>query len=187
MTWDTGDGRPPRVPQRPDAGPQDSLPSERPTPSRNEPMPVIGDPASTPGQEVATPTSGAPVPYGGPTPMNAIFSDLKRSGHWVVPSHMRSRVIFGDAYLDLREAQIAPGQTRIDLHLVCGDVKILVPPGLAVDVQGSIGLGDTKIDLGSHPFEDGTSLLITVTGVMADLKVKALAPGRKVSRSWKWF
>lgn len=53
----------------------------------------------------------------------------------------RGRVVCGNLELDLREAQLAPGVTTIEVDVTMGNVEFIVPPGMRVDVEASSFLG----------------------------------------------
>lgn len=146
-------------------------------------LPVIGGagevaPANRPGQALE------PEPD---QSLNALFGDVKRAGSWVVPKKSSAFLLFGDMMLDLREAQLQPGENRIEVFTVFGDVRVLAPPGLRVDAHGATLLGDAEVDMGSTPTTSGPYVSLYVSGVFGDVKVKTFAPGEKPSKRWRWF
>ncbi len=69
------------------------------------------------------------------TAARAFMSSVERRGRWTVPQELAVRAFWGHVELDLREAELAPGTTTIDVGVVMGNVEILVPPGMAVDSE----------------------------------------------------
>ena len=70
--------------------------------------------------------------------------------------------VFGSAQIDLRDASLADGRAVIDLTVLFGGVKLRIPDGWAVDVQGTHLLGgvqDERIRSAHSP--DGEQLTIT--------------------------
>src|SRR3954467_7465315 len=61
--------------------------------------------------------------------------DIKRSGAWVVPEESSFRSYFGHVKLDLREATITTQEIRIDAFTPFGNIDLLVPEGVCVEVQ----------------------------------------------------
>ena len=70
--------------------------------------------------------------------------DIKRSGAWVVPAESSFRSYFGHVKLDLREATITAQEIRIDAFTPFGNIDLLVPEGVHVDVRAAAKLGKLK-------------------------------------------
>src|SRR5882672_9259660 len=47
--------------------------------------------------------------------LRVILGSVERYGAWAVPPHLAARVLWGNLELDLRDAQLAPGVTTIDV------------------------------------------------------------------------
>jgi signal transduction histidine kinase len=69
------------------------------------------------------------------TELRASFGSVERAGPWPVPRELDVRVRFGHAMLDLREAVLEPGETVFRLNIRMGNLELIVPPELAVDLQ----------------------------------------------------
>ncbi len=67
----------------------------------------------------------------------SLFGSLKRRGAMVVPGELQVTSVFGSMVLDLREACFTTATTEMRVRVVCGNLEIIVPPGLAVDCEGS--------------------------------------------------
>jgi hypothetical protein len=72
----------------------------------------------------------------------AVFSQARKKGRWRPAAQMKVRSVFGDVKLDFREAEMAAGLTEVDATAVFGSVKIVVPPEILVDCDGTAVLGD---------------------------------------------
>jgi Domain of unknown function (DUF1707)/Cell wall-active antibiotics response 4TMS YvqF len=77
------------------------------------------------------------------------FGDVKRSGPWTVPAENSFRTWLGHVKLDLREAQISATETRIHARALFGNIDLLVPEGIAVEVQARTRLGRTNLKASS--------------------------------------
>lgn len=66
--------------------------------------------------------------------LRATMSSIERRGRWVVPRELSVVVTWGNAHLDLRDAVLPPEGATIDVRVVMGNLEIVVPPGLRVDV-----------------------------------------------------
>ena len=67
--------------------------------------------------------------------------DIKRKGAWVVPAECRFRSYFGAVIVDLREATITAQEVRIDARTPFGNIVLLVPEGVDVEVRASALIG----------------------------------------------
>ena len=90
---------------------------------------------------VPVPATTALVPV---KQMRAMFAAIERTGAWTVPRELRARVFCGHLLLDLRHATLAPGLTTIAVHVTMGNVEVLVPPGVAVELDASPVLGNVE-------------------------------------------
>ena len=75
--------------------------------------------------------------------------NVKRSGQWTVPAESSFRSWTGHIKLDLREAKISAPEIRIHARAMFGNILLLVPQGVAVEVQARTRLGRTNLQAGS--------------------------------------
>ena len=61
--------------------------------------------------------------------------DIKRKGVWLVPAQCRVRSCFGSVSVDLCEATVTAQELRIDARTPFGNMVLLVPEGVDVDVD----------------------------------------------------
>lgn len=71
----------------------------------------------------------------------SFFAEVKRRGAWSPPQELQARIVFGSMLLDLREARLQPGVTTIDVSVIFGELKVIVPPGVRVVSEGSAVFG----------------------------------------------
>lgn len=71
----------------------------------------------------------------------AVMGGAVRKGHWTPPRRLRVVAVLGGAELDFREAALAPGVTEVYITAVMGGVNIIVPPQLAVEMEGVAVMG----------------------------------------------
>jgi len=69
--------------------------------------------------------------------------DVRRSGRWTVPAENSFRTWFGHIRLDLRKAQLSTTEIHIHARAVFGNVDLLVPDGVRVDVRARTQVGRT--------------------------------------------
>ncbi len=78
-----------------------------------------------------------------PLELRAIMGSCERRGAWKVPSRVDAQVRFGNMELDLREAQLGP-ETTINARVYMGNLEIIVPSDLAVDVAVDSIMGNVE-------------------------------------------
>lgn len=71
----------------------------------------------------------------------AVMGGVQRQGAWTAARHTRVVCIMGGAILDFREARLPPGTTEVTVFAMMGGAQIIVPPGLAVEMDGSAFMG----------------------------------------------
>jgi hypothetical protein len=75
----------------------------------------------------------------------AVMGNTVRRGRWRVGEHTSSITLMGNATIDLREATLAGPEVRITLLCAMGNVHVVVPDGVEVDL-GAIALLGNKVD-----------------------------------------
>jgi hypothetical protein len=138
-------------------------------------------PASTTALAPATVALAPAVsePAGAPETVYAIFGGVERRGAWTVPRNWRVVAMFGGAQLDLREARFPTGVIDLEVKAVFGGVQIVVPPGLAVEVNGSAILGGFQNvnRAPAHPDPDVPLLRVRGTAIMGGVDITMRLPG----------
>jgi len=76
----------------------------------------------------------------------AVFSEAKRVGDWLPGRSTEVRSVFASVQLDLREAKLAAGTTVFHATVVFGELEIIVPRGLPVDVDCRVVFGEIDQD-----------------------------------------
>ena len=111
--------------------------------------------------------------------MIAILGGVDRKGAWTVPASIKSYTVIGGTTLDFREARLAPGVTEINVRVILGGVEIIVPPGVAVEADGTAILGGFE-DMHSAPDkvdEDTPLLRISGLAIMGGVEIETRMPG----------
>ena len=73
-----------------------------------------------------------------------IFGPIRRSGAWQVADE-EMWLFVGDVHLDMTQAEIPPGETRIRVFGFVGDVRLLVPEGVGVSVSSMAFVTDARV------------------------------------------
>lgn len=88
------------------------------------------------------------------------MGDVKRSGAWVVPAYSEFRSWTGNIKLDLRQATISSREIVIDAFTPLGNIDLLVPEGVHVEVRAETRLGSLKQDA-SAPAPGAPRVILT--------------------------
>jgi hypothetical protein len=116
----------------------------------------------------------------------AVMSELKKRGAWIPARRNLVKVIMGSATIDLREALLGPGVTQFDVSAVMGEVKILVPPGVAVECSGSAFMGEFDDMHTAAVAEPGVPRVdIIGSAFMGSVHVKSRLPGESALEAWR--
>ena len=110
------------------------------------------------------------------------MGDVKRSGAWVVPAHSEFRSWAGNIKLDLRQATISSREIVIDAFTPLGNIDLLVPEGVHVEVRADTRLGSLKQDAGA-PTPGAPRVILTGGTVFGSIKVRNKRLWEKLLRS----
>ncbi|MGE4425841.1 MAG: DUF1707 domain-containing protein [Solirubrobacteraceae bacterium] len=119
------------------------------------------------------PTATGAAVAAAPVHEATIFGDLRRGGAWRVPAESRWRATFGDIVLDLRSARVDASEITIHARTVFGDVTLLVPEGIVVDVRARASFGSVRQDAGHAAAPGAPRIVLTGRTVFGDVKVRA--------------
>jgi hypothetical protein len=135
--------------------------------------------------ETATAGLAAPLPVGISQPeekITNVFGESKRQGRWRLRGGLRLTNVFGSCELDLRE--VAVGPEAMSAHTITitgrnvfGEVKVIVPEGVEVEMTGSCVFGARTMDLAPVPRLSGTPLIrIDVNTLFGEITVRSRGP-----------
>ena len=104
----------------------------------------------------------------------SVFGDIRRTGWWSPRRTMWPFAVFGDIDLDLRQATMPPGEVVINAVAPFGNIDVLVPDGVKVDVGGLTMFGSTSVSVGEAA-ASGSAAVIRVRGfsLFGSLKVRS--------------
>jgi hypothetical protein len=114
----------------------------------------------------------------------AVIGNDERAGRWRPGEDTRALALIGDCILDLRQAEVEGGEVRITAIAVIGDVRVVVPPGVAVELDGVSLLGDKKYRVGDLPAPPPGAPRVRVTAyaVVGDVTVTSAPPVSPLDR-----
>jgi hypothetical protein len=116
------------------------------------------------------------------------FGHRRQVGRWRLPGALRARGLFGDIYLDLREAIVNDDVVEISAVTLFGNLCVDVPEGVEVELTGFDVLGDRELRLAPVPRRSGTPLIrIRAHGLLGDVYVRTPIDGEEPPSWWSWF
>jgi Domain of unknown function (DUF1707)/Cell wall-active antibiotics response 4TMS YvqF len=108
-----------------------------------------------------------------PTRASTAFGDVHRAGTWSVPAEGRWLSLFGDVVLDLREARVAGPETQIDAGTIFGDVELLVPEGVEVEVRSRTVFGALEQEAGDAAPRHAPRIVLRGGSLFGDVRIHA--------------
>lgn len=146
--------------------------------SREQLSEVVADlpaaPALAPGRQLLP---GSPSVVG-------ILGSAKRKGRWRVGHELHAVAILGECKIDLREAIIDAEVISVDALCIMGNIEIIVPEGVEVELQGVAILGTKELKVGdARPFTSGPLVQVTGLCVMGEIKIRDKPT--LLERAWK--
>ena len=110
----------------------------------------------------------------------ALLGGSDREGRWVVPPGYTAVAMLGGVTLDMRSATFAEPVTQVRASAFLGGVRILVPPGVIVRVNGrgvAGGYGHSTDDEGGAAASPGAPVLeVSGVAMLGSVEVDCRAP-----------
>jgi len=143
-------------------------------------------------------TDMIPAPGGAPVVVDAdrvrsrgflisVLGGTNRAGRWIPARKNFALGVLGGITLDFREALLGSGITDVNVLAVLSGIEIVVPPEMAVEVDGMAVLGgfeyNTDAPLRSDP--DSPTLRIRGLAVLGGVNVEVRLPGETAREAKK--
>ncbi len=111
--------------------------------------------------------------------MTVILSSVNKDGPWQVPALLKVRSALGSSVLDFRQAQFDSTHTELRLHLSLGNVEIIVPPSVIVEIEATAILGSIERKGTAPPAPVGNSPTLRITGlaILSSVEISTRLPG----------
>jgi hypothetical protein len=109
----------------------------------------------------------------------SVLGGTNRTGRWIPARKNFALGILGGLSLDFRESLLGPGVTELNVLAILGGVEIIVPPEMAVEVDGMALLGGfnhhTDVPLRTDP--NVPTLRVRGLAVLGGVDVEVRLPG----------
>ncbi|AEB10800.1 LiaF domain-containing protein [Marinithermus hydrothermalis] len=132
---------------------------------RREPVPLSPEPpaqgvgqGNTAAQPVAVESSAEPYLYHAAT-----FAKTALKSHASAFKGGNVQAVCGKAVLDLREARLAEQRAVLNVSVVCGSVRLMIPAGWRVEVTAPVILGQVQ-PVGAPPPTDPDAPVLRLPG-----------------------
>lgn len=102
-----------------------------------------------------------------------------------MPTDGSWRTYFGDVTLDLREAHVAGREISIQADTMFGDIELLVPEGLLVEVRSHTVFGDVKQESGHSATAGSVRVVLTGRTIFGDVRVHPQRTREKLMAKWR--
>ncbi len=111
--------------------------------------------------------------------LRVIMSSVGRRGRWAVPRNLDLRVLWGSAELDFRNASLGPGITTIHVRVFMGNLEVILPPHLGIDVDVSSFAGSVTERHRVPPDSDPARPMLRIVGTVrfGNLEITTRLPG----------
>ena len=106
----------------------------------------------------------------------AVFASIERKGRWRLPRRAGLLVVFGDADIDLRTAEIGGPVVTITAFLLFGNADFYVPTGVDVDLGGLTVFGHRREHGVDEPSAEAPLVRIRVFSLFGTSDVWRVAP-----------
>lgn len=109
--------------------------------------------------------------------MAVLFEHAKREGRWTMPRVLRVVVVCGHVELDLSDAVLLPGTSRIVLSAWLSNVEITVPAWIRLESDGTVDI--TRRD--GEPPSAAPLAVVTLTGQANASKVEVKPSAARIT------
>jgi Domain of unknown function (DUF1707)/Cell wall-active antibiotics response 4TMS YvqF len=120
--------------------------------------------------------SAQPIRLDNRRAVSGVLRRERRDGRWVVPDTFAVNAIFGEVVLDLRGALLQSERTIVYATVIAGQLEVIVPEGVVVQISGKSVLG-RRIVRGGPPATAGLPVIEVRTFAVGGT-IRATTPRR---------
>jgi len=105
-----------------------------------------------------------------------VFGSVERKGRWRLPRFALLGVLFGDADIDMRKAEIGGPVITITAFVLFGNADFYAPTGVDIDLGGVTVFGHRREHGDDEPTPDAPLIRIRVYSMFGTSDVWRIAP-----------
>ncbi|MGC2191382.1 MAG: DUF1707 domain-containing protein [Candidatus Dormiibacterota bacterium] len=125
----------------------------------------------------SAPVHPAVATPGGTSWIVGIMSTAVRRGRWVLQPKSHALAVMGECTLDLRGAEVSASYSHITATAVMGTVRVIVPEGIDVAVDGVAIMGAKTLRISSaSPLPGSPIIAVTAFALMGQVSVVTKPP-----------
>jgi hypothetical protein len=161
----------------------DRLVHDLPVPWRDEP-PVLQEPAPvwrglSPAEWRGGPRGAGRAPRRPIRWLVAVFSESKKQGRFRLDEDSVALALFGDCTIDLSDALIEAPRVELSAVSLFGQVTVIVPEGIHVELEGVAIFGDRRFDVSGEPPVPGSPVIVVKAyACFGEVRVRTRRAGR---------
>jgi class 3 adenylate cyclase len=147
-----------------------------------DPQAPAAGPASPPivgGRAPAAPTPASPAPPRRRRRFIAVMSGSQARGRWRAPTEITAFAFWGGVLIDLREAEFEGPVVDIVAWAIMGGVNVLVPEGVALEVDGLVLMGGVNQPRGVEPQPGAPVVRVHARGMWGGVNAVVKRPSRR--------
>lgn len=134
------------------------------------------------GSAVTTTSGSGLAPY--ERRYSAVFAEVKKEGYWTPAPLIFAKSLFGTVLLDLRDAVLPADGIEIDLDVILGEAKIILPPGVGAEVDCSAFLGSVE-DKAQRAAPGAPVVRVRGSTMLGSITVVTKLPKKERLESWR--
>jgi len=129
---------------------------------------------------------GRPEPQASPRRSSSWFVSIMgstvRRGRWLLGASSQAVAVMGECVLDLRQAEVATRDSHLVAVSLMGEITVIVPEGIDVDISGIAIMGSKELRGGAvRPLPGSPTIRVTCIAVMGEITVKVQGTSSQLS------
>ncbi|HUY55194.1 MAG TPA: DUF1707 domain-containing protein [Candidatus Nanopelagicaceae bacterium] len=111
----------------------------------------------------------------------SIMGSTVRRGRWLLGASSQAVAVMGECVLDLRQAEVASPDSHILAVTLMGEITVIVPEGIDVDISGIAIMGSKQLRGGdARPLPGSPTIRVTCVAIMGEITVRVKASGTRL-------
>lgn len=109
----------------------------------------------------------------------SIIGDSRQEGAWTPARQNTAYSVIGNVNFDFRDARLGPGEVTVNVRSLIGNVTLVVPPGMPVDIDCTTMIGDNirYTPTRALPDDDVPRVRVKALMLIGDVRIEERLPG----------